>query len=150
MAQAGSVCLVGEGHPQTVSLLVRGDFEREFRLHRLEVDEQMRRSYRFETTTTERGACGVAVLLVGELTPYTVIEEAAKGSHIDYWLARRDGFLFQDAARLEVSGLRRADENSVRNRVRIKKEQIQLSTSPLPGYVVVVEFGGPLAWILLR
>lgn len=150
MAEAGSICLAGEGHPQNVVLLVRGDFEREFRLHRLEVDEQMQRSYRFASTATEKGACAVAVLLVGELTSYTVIEEAAKGSHIDYWLAPPDGFLFQGAARLEVSGLRRADEVSVHNRVRMKRRQIERGASPLPGYVVVVEFGRPLAWVLRR
>jgi hypothetical protein len=150
MAEAGSVCLAREGHPQIASLLVRGDFENKFTVHRLEVDEQMRRSYRFETTATERGACGVAVLLVGELTPYTVIEEAAKGSHFDYWLAPPGSFLFQAAARLEVSGIRRAAEAIVRDRVRVKRRQIEQSNSNLPGFVVVVEFGQPLAWIARR
>lgn len=150
MSEAGSVCLEGEGHAQAVALHVDGDFEHDFLLHRLEVDERMRRSHRFEPTTTERGACGVAVLVIRALTDYTVVEEAARGTHFDYWLGRPGSFLFQDAARLEVSGIRRGDASDVRTRVRIKEEQIGRSTEPLPGFVVVVEFGRPLAWIVRR
>jgi hypothetical protein len=150
MAEAGSVCLQGEGHVGTVPMHVDGDFDRDFLLHPLAVDEQMRRSHRFESTMTEKGACGVAVLVIRELTDYTVVEEAARGTHFDYWLGRPGSFLFQDAARLEVSGLRRADESAVRARLRIKKRQIERSEELLPGFVVVVEFSRPAAWVLQR
>jgi hypothetical protein len=150
MAEAGSVCLEEEGHSQTATLHVDGDFDHDLLLHRLEVDERMRRSHRFEPTATEKGACGVAVLMIHELTDYTVVEEAARGTHFDYWLGRPGSFLFQDAARLEVSGIRRGDASDVRARVRTKERQIGRSTEPLPGFVVVVEFGRPLAWITRR
>ncbi len=145
MAEAGSVCLEGEGHAEAAPLQVDGDFHAEFVLQRLEVSEQMRRAHQFETTATERGACGVAALLIGELTPYTILEEAKKGSYFDYWLGLPGGFLFQGAARLEVSGIRRADESTVRDRCKVKSEQIDRSPEPIPGFVVVVEFSRPLA-----
>lgn len=150
MAEAGSVCLEDEGHAQTASLRVDGDFSAELELQRLPVTEQMRRAYQFETTATERGACGVAALLIGELTPYTILEEAKRGSYFDYWLGLPGGFLFQGAARLEVSGIRRADESAVRDRCKVKSEQIGRSRETVPGFVVVVEFSRPLARVLRR
>lgn len=55
--------------------------------------------------------------------------------------------MFQDEARLEVSGILKEDKLSVIS--RREREKIQQITegirSDLPAYVVVVEFGRPLA-----
>jgi hypothetical protein len=150
MAEASSVCLDGEGHARVLNLRVDGDFEEEFVLQRLEVDEQMVSSYQFATTATERGACGIAILAVGEITSYTVLQEARRGTHFDYYLGPRDGFLFQGAARLEVSGLRRADEAAIRERVRAKLKRMGRLGEHLPGFVAVVEFSRPLVRIVRR
>lgn len=150
MAEAGSVCLESVGHDGTTILRVEGDFNGKFLLHRLEVDERMRRSHRSEIPATEEGACGVAVLLIGELTRYTVSEQAKIGEYFDYWLARPGSFLFQDAARLEVSGIRRGDQAAVDARVREKKRQIGRSQVRLPGFIVVVEFSRPQARVVER
>jgi hypothetical protein len=150
MAEAGSVCLEGEGHGEEVAMRVDGAFDQELLLRRLEVSDQMRRSYVFETTTTEQGACGVAILVLSKLTPFTVIQEAFRGTRFDYWLGQPDRLLFQDAVPLEVSGLRRADESEIRERVRQKLAQLARSPVRGPGFVAVVEFSRPLARIVRR
>jgi len=79
------------------------------------------------------------------LTEYTVVERARKGPGFDYWLGKKDSVapLFQDKARLEVSGLRRGDDRSLESRVRRKAKQIEASDRGLPGLVAVVEFSSP-------
>jgi hypothetical protein len=90
----------------------------------------------------EIGAVGVAVLLVEQLTKLKIVERSAKGSGIDYWLGKGDGFLFQKAARLEISGIV-ADPDAVTHRVKTKLKQTDASAGKLPAYVAVVEFGQP-------
>lgn len=77
------------------------------------------------------------------------MERSAKGTGIDYWLGDdAEGPPFQNKARLEVSGILRAEgnvETVVSGRVRAKQRQTQRSSGTLPACVVVVEFGSPLA-----
>jgi hypothetical protein len=40
-----------------------------------------------------------------ELTDYTIVERACKGTGFDYWLGDEDDDLFQWKARLEISGI---------------------------------------------
>ena len=52
---------------------------------------------------------------------------------------------FTEKARLEVSGIRTGSNSTVSARVEQKLRQISVSSGNLPGIVVVVEFGTPLA-----
>ncbi|MDQ6695042.1 MAG: hypothetical protein M3014_11595 [Chloroflexota bacterium] len=98
------------------------------------------------------GACGVAALLMLELTDYTVIERAPQGSGVDYYLAYRDTELpFERAARLEVSGIGSGSIAEVRKRVNEKTKQTYPSDQGgLPAYIVVVEFGQPMAQVVTK
>ena len=103
---------------------------------------------------TEYGATAIAVLLVKKEFGYAAVERAVKGTGIDYWLGHEtDGPPFQHKARLEVSGIlhiKGSHKDVVReiaSRVRQKIRQTQPSSGSLPAYVIVVEFGTPLAEI---
>jgi hypothetical protein len=102
---------------------------------------------------TEYGAYGIAILLIEQLTGYTVIEQANIGSGIDYWLGHGVGDLnqpFRRAARLEVSGIRRGNIRRIEARVKQKSKQTELSADRLPAFIVVVEFGKPRAEVVQR
>src|SRR5207249_3420403 len=137
-----------------VELEVTGDYNGVFSIAwQGDVTEQMRRAWRDEETATEYGACGIAILLIEELTGYTVIEQASRGHGIDYWLGDRIEDLnqpFQHTARLEISGIRRGTTSRVEARLKQKAQQTELSAGELPVYVVIVEFGRPLAKVMVK
>jgi hypothetical protein len=153
-AQACLVCFYEQNHSPGVILEVDGSFKTAFHVQWNEtVTDQMLRSWRDPQETTEWGACGIAFLLILELTKYTVIERSRKGTGIDYWLTDRENepvLPFQYSARLEVSGIRE-DEKAVKTRVRKKVKQSNVSDdSGLPAYIVVVEFSKPLSYVEKR
>lgn len=150
MAEAATMCLDGEGHPSPVTLSVEGDFNEHFQIDCLTVTDQMRRGYGFDLRTTDLGACGIALNLLTALTDYEVVEEAARGTNFDYWIAPKGAFLFQGSAKLEISGLRHAADADVDRRTREKVAQMNRSSHTLPGYVIVVEFSRPVARVVQR
>jgi hypothetical protein len=147
LAEAAVTCLEEETHCPGVSMRIDGDCKHQLQIRWLAEGDrgQRSRAWRDADEATEQGACGIAALLVAALTEYTVIERARKGPGFDYWLGRKDSVapLFQDKARLEVSGLRRGDDRTIESRVRRKAKQIEPSDAVLPGLVAVVEFGSP-------
>lgn len=150
MAEACTICLERAGHDSCATLRVDGAYTATFDLSCLECTDQMRRAYGFDTRFIDQGACGVSILVVSELTGYEVLEEAARGTYFDYWLAPKGSFLFQGSARLESSGILDGTEEEIRRRANDKLDRFEHSTSTLPAFVVIVEFGRPLARILLR
>lgn len=87
---------------------------------------------------------GIAVLLAQKEIGYTVIERSRIGTGFDYWLGKESN-LFQKKARLEISGILRGSNSDVKARIRQKLKQTNRSDGVLPAYVIVVEFGHPLA-----
>ncbi len=150
LAEAGAVCLSTSGHVDGALLNVNGSFTVACRLHWPEVHGQMLRSLSDMQEATERGACGIAIHLITELTEYHTIERARKGTGIDYWLGRKDDTRWGLAARLEVSGILSGDEKAIQKRVKQKKGQTKRSDGPLPAYVVVEEFSTPTATVVKR
>jgi hypothetical protein len=150
LAEAASVCLDDAGHPIPVALLVDGDHSESLDLTWSAVSDQHRRTWADEQYTTEQGAYGVAILVVRLARGHTVLERSRKGTGFDYWMGEDDGTLFASKARLEVSGIRRGDPGQVSARAKQKTEQIGVSSGLLPGIVLVVEFGKPLARLLDR
>lgn len=114
-----------------------------------EITEVMRKSWADPDENTEFAACGIAFLLIIALTPFTVIERSRRGTGFDYWLGNRDTTKpFQRAARLEVSGIGKAENTGVvQTRVKQKIGQIKRRKATIPGYVIVVEFSRPLAQV---
>ena len=146
MAQAEAVCLEHEGHIPGTRLIVRGTIQTSYVLNWAEVTGHARRTWADPREATEKGAEGVAILLIRRETGYVAIERAAIGTHIDRWLGyESDAPYFQRKARLEVSGILRGSDGDVRMRVREKMDRLGLTSHRLPAYVVVVEFSGPLA-----
>lgn len=111
----------------------------------------MRRTYGDPDENTEEGACGLALLLLISLTNYTVVRRSRKGTGIDYFLGDANDFLFQNTARLEVSGIGKGTEQEIKRRVKQKKEQSEQSDHlTIPVYVVIVEFSRPVAEVIFR
>lgn len=145
LAEAGGVCLESQGHAQGVQLNVRGYSNRRYPLAWPPITEQIRRCWNDHEVATEHGAVGIAVLLAQKEIGYTVIERSRKGTGFDYWMGEMSEYLFQNKARLEISGIRKGSDQQVRERVRQKLQQINRSDGTLPSYVIVVEFGQPRA-----
>ena len=155
LAEAASVCLEAQAPGIVCSIFIQQDEQSEisFLLRRLEVTDRMRRAYRDEQEATEFGACGIALLVVREITGYTVIERSVRGTGFDYWLgtaksadlAEGDLEPFERKARLEVSGIRHGTEETIAARVREKRRQTQRSSGLYSAYVTVVEFSRPQA-----
>ena len=147
LAEAAVTCLEEETHGPGVAMQIDGDCQHRVRIRWLAGGDrdQRAKSWRDADEATEQGACGIAALLVAALTEYTIVERARKGPGFDYWLGKKDSvaLLFQDKARLEVSGLRRGDERAIESRVRRKAKQLEPSDGALPGVVAVVEFSSP-------
>ena len=81
----------------------------------------------------------------------TKIEKSRKKTGIDYWLGKEEGFLLQNKARLEVSGLRHGSDPQVNARFQIKMRQSKKSdNSGLPALIVIVEFKRPILKTGLR
>lgn len=144
LADAGSVCLEGQGHSVGVRLRIEGDASVDsHELRWLPVTEQLRLTHADLHEATELGAAGIAILLTAQETGHSVLRRAVIGDGVDYWLGDAPG---SDLARLEVSGLLHGDRRSINARVSQKIAQTARSAdSGLPVYVVVVEFSAPSA-----
>ena len=146
LAEAAGVCLESQGHELLTQITIRGHVSVEHPLVWPRVTEQTRMTWNDPEEATEYGATGIAVLLARQELGYLVIERAPKGTGIDYWLGdESDALSLERKARLEISGIRNGSSNMVRNRVREKLQQTTPSDGPLPAFVIVVEFGTPLA-----
>lgn len=153
LAEAASVCLESQGHEPGVFLLIRGGKSNGYTVTWAPITAQARdRAWNDESNATEWGAVGIAVLLARPETGYDVIDQSRKGTGFDYWLGdASDDPVFQHKARLEVSGIRQGDDRAVRARVNQKLQQTDRSAGlSIPAYVIVVEFGQPLAEVRQR
>ena len=104
---------------------------------------QMDRSLNDQEVATEHGAVCISVLYALQHTEFTVIQRSRKKTGVDYWLGRKEDILFQNAARMEVSGIF-DDPDKVNARVKRKLEQSdQSDMSGLPAFISVVEFSLP-------
>ncbi|MEH2318575.1 hypothetical protein [Nostoc sp.] len=110
---------------------------------------QSQRTWRFVFTIRSAGRTTTWHSL--QLRSSTVIERSRKGTGFDYWLGSEEeaGELpFQNKVRLEVSGIRKADDSRVRARVKQKIEQTNPSDGTFPAYIIIVEFSRPLSFIV--
>ena len=154
LAEAAGVCLESQGHIQGVELRVIGYASNLYSLYWPTITDQTRRTWNDLQEATELGAMAIAVLLSGKEIGYSAIQRSVKGTGIDYWLGDGDDPHFQNKARLEISGILKASgdnvERAVKARVNQKLRQAERSAGSLPVYVIVVEFGSPLAEVQKR
>jgi hypothetical protein len=113
----------------------------------------LRNGYKEQTKIVEHAAEAISFFLSAKLTKYKVVEEALIGTGIDYWLGYDEEDNNYDPqnfiqARLEISGIgRESENNTLRNRVKIKmKQTAPTDESKLPAFVSVVEFSTPKAF----
>ena len=145
LAQAGGVCLESQGHIPGVLLQVMGYLDNTYSMDWPEVTQQARKSLNDPNETTEWGAVGVAILLTKSELGYSVLERSRKGTGFDYWIGDETELPFESKARLEISGIRKGSNPDVKARVREKLKQVEQSGHSPAAYVIVVEFGTPLA-----
>lgn len=146
------VCFDSQGHSSGVIIVVKTDDNEDcFRVTWVgEVTEQLYKAYgNDERRTTDNGAVAMALLLVRELTDYTVVEQAGLGTTIDYFLSTKqtdDTLIFNDTeAYLEVRGIRKETKgNTIVGAVRRKVKRLK-TPEDLPSYIVVVEFSKPFS-----
>lgn len=109
-------------------------------------NEQLDRTWADQFYATEHGAVCIAILIALQLTDYTVIEKSARKNGFDYWLGSNDDILFQRKARLEISGIFKAEERDLKKRYNIKVKQTDSSDDlQIPAYIGIVEFSKPYA-----
>jgi hypothetical protein len=148
LAESAAVCLEDRQHEVGATLRLSGMKTAVFRIEWPPVDERQRLCYNDIQEATERGAYGVAILMVREVTGKVVVERSKKGPGFDYWIGDHDDdSLFSGKARLEVSGILSGTAAQIDARVRQKKAQISPSDYLAPGYVAVIEFGNPSAHV---
>lgn len=151
MAEAAAVSLEAQGHAVGISLQVEGSFRKDFEVHWDATTDDTRRSHADPKVAVEYGAYGLACLLMVELTPHKFIERSYSPSGFDIWLGEKDVYPFQNKARMEVSGIAKGSASQIKARVKEKLEQTNPSDkSGLPAYVVVIEFGKPIAKVAVK
>ena len=149
LGEAAAVCLEENHHASGVLLSVDGMSKETFELSWAQLHAAHRTTYADLQEATEWGACGVALLLVRQLTGLTTIERSAKGGGFDWWIGTSDptGLPFQGMSRLEVSGILRGHADSVETRLKQKIRQTDPSDSLGPAVIAIVEFGQPKAQV---
>lgn len=145
LAEAAVVCLERQQHTCGAIMSVQGDESTtEPVCWNMPYTDQMDRSWNDQEVATEHGACCISILWAVQHTPYTVVQRSRKKSGVDNWLGIKGETLFQNAARLEVSGIFNGNADSVDRRVKNKIQQSSQSDgTKLPAYISVVEFGSP-------
>ena len=146
LAEAAGVCLESQHHTSGVALQVRGGSQTSYALAWPAITAQTRRAWNDPEEATEYGATAIAVLLAKREIGYEVIRRSHNGTGFDYWLGDETSQGFQDKAGLEISGVRQGRDSIVNARVEEKLRQAHRSRHlGLPVYVIVVEFGRPIA-----
>lgn len=122
-----------------------------------QVTETMRRGHRDRNKRTDDAACAIALMLVPEFTDYHGYEQSATGDRIDYYLRssrRDDTLIFNDAVKLEVSGIdHESTSNTLEKRIKEKKARLDRpggpSSTSKSTYICVVEFSNPKSAMVL-
>jgi hypothetical protein len=147
LLEASAVTLQRAKHKNGAALHIIGDRnEKRALIWQKKVTSQIERSWKDQIVVTELAATCISILIAIELTNYTVIERSVRKSGFDYWLGNESGEtdLFEQKARLEISGIFKGDENQIEARVKQKVKQTNQSDRILlPSYISVVEFIKP-------
>jgi hypothetical protein len=150
LAEAAIFCLEYCGHKTGVELnLELDDGQEQISLNWYsELSPDAASTWQDEQELVEYAAVGIALPLILQVTDYSDVQRARKGSSVDFWLGRKDeyGFPILEAL-LEVSGILKENPgNTLNARLKQKKQQVQRSPyRNLPVYIIVVEFSMPKA-----
>jgi len=146
-------CLQKMGHISGVILNVSGNKKEKIILNWSNfLDAEVAATYNDETELVEYAATAIAILLTLELTDYSVLKRAQKGTKGDYWLGKKDknGIIILDGL-LEISGIIQENKHN-RLSKRFKEKEIQVKLSPYQSVsknIIVVEFSVPKSKVQL-
>lgn len=149
MSDCAVFCFTSEKHESGIFIKIKTDIGTKHYevVWDTEVTDKMRRTMNDPGRTTEFGGMCMAILMTLELTHYKGFEVSQKGTGVDFWLFEEDSddLDFSASARLEISGIRKANhQNSVTSRLRVKKNQVKLSSNTgIPAYIAITEFSKP-------
>jgi hypothetical protein len=90
LAESAAVCLENREHQTGVTFHLFGLTTEQFPIEWRPADEQSRRCYADLQEATERGAYGIAILLIRDITGKVVVERSRKGPGFDYWLGEEE------------------------------------------------------------
>lgn len=148
--EAGYYCLETQGHKSGIKLIVKGKEKEVYSIFwKGQITPKIQYSWRDQEEAVVYGASCIAILLAIKKTSYSTVERSIKGTGFDYWLGDMNniGALpFQRKARLEISGIKKGNDNLVNRRVNIKLQQTNRSDKTgFPAYIIVVEFSTPMS-----
>jgi hypothetical protein len=103
-------------------------------------DEGVLRAWADAALATERAAEAIAILGVEAECGLVVVERAARGSRLDFYLASDRGADLEDAIGLEVAGV---DDGALDRLLRRKEAQARANPSRLPAIAAAVRFARP-------
>lgn len=148
LGSAAGACLEEQGHIPQIEIRVSGFWNKSLSLDWNRTTDEAIRTWQNEQQTTELGAYGVALVLVGTVVGLKAFQVSRKFSGFDFWLTEKGKvYPFQEAARLEVTGIRHGSESDKKSRLKEKMNRLYEYPSPLPAFIVVVEFGEPGALV---
>jgi hypothetical protein len=103
---------------------------------------QERNAWANDIDTTEQGAYGFALAIVDLAEGMIAVRRAETGTGADYYIAAPGQAAddLENCLRLEVSGVDRGDEQTIRQRLRQKVQQARDGNSSLPAIAAVVGF----------
>lgn len=146
-AEAAAYCLYRNHHHNPGSLLLTLKTSVITNLLWSEVGSELDSTWADLKEAVEYGAYAVAIVVSVQITKFRRVERCAQsGTGIDIWLtdSTDDRGIFQQSARLEVSGIFNGSQSAIRARLNQKVEQTKSSDhTTLPAYVAIVEFGSP-------
>ncbi len=153
LIEACVVRLHEQGHQgDNIDLKVVGKFSKDVEIKKpYPVTDTLLRTWTEHNYTTDHAACAIALSLVYELTELTVISRSWTTTGFDYWLGPKGtpceiNLPFDNAVRLEISGIRQGNDYQINKRVKEKLVQTGQSDGlKLPAFVIVTEFSTPKA-----
>ncbi len=116
--------------------------------------EKLNNNYNHDDAV-EFGAEAIAIFVSYSQIGFRSLQRSKTKTGIDYWISfteDEDGLPFQNAGRLEISGIMKENgNNTVKNRIKIKNNQtMQSANTLLPAYIVVVLFEKPSAQMVVN
>jgi hypothetical protein len=147
IAEAAAYCLYRNQHHNPGRLVLTLKTSMITGLLWSEVGSELDSTWADSKEAVEYGAYAVAIAVSVKITKFRRVERCAQsGTGIDIWLtdSTDDRGIFQQSARLEVSGILNGAQSAIKARLKQKLEQTKRSDqTTLPAYVAIVEFGSP-------
>ncbi len=145
--QACAECLDHHNHAEEISFSKTNGPEKSYILSWGKNPEDVKRGLKDTQETTEWGATAIALLVAEEFSGCTIAERSKKGTGFDWWLGNDDDDfgIFQNKARLEISGILEENKNNtIEKRIKEKIAQTKFSNSTgLKAHISVTDFKGP-------